>query len=72
MNSQRIAGIAMLVVGVGLWITGMNAKDSVADRWTHFFTGHFTDSTAWYILGGIGLGVFGLVTLLSGRGAKAG
>ena len=73
MNSQRIIGLVILLAGIGLWITGMNARDSAADRWTHFFTGHFTDSTSWYLLGGIALGIFGLVTLLrGGRGSKLG
>jgi hypothetical protein len=68
MNLQRISGIVMLVVGVTLLIIGMNASSSVADRWSNFFTGHFTDTTTWYILGGAILGVIGLIlAVFAGR-----
>ena len=50
----------------------MNASHSVADRWTNTFTGHFTDATTWYILGGGAAGLFGLLLVLSGfRGKNA-
>lgn len=52
MNNQRIVGIVLLVVGVVLLIVGNNASHSVADRWSNFFSGQFTDSTVWYIVGG--------------------
>ena len=41
--------------GLILFIIGMNASDSAADRWSNFFTGHFTDITVWYLVGGGGL-----------------
>ncbi|MEI7766731.1 MAG: DUF3185 family protein [Phycisphaerae bacterium] len=70
MNPQRIGGIVLLVAGVTLLIFGMNASHSAADRWSNFFTGHFTDATTWYILGGVALGVVGLiVTMFAGRKA---
>jgi Protein of unknown function (DUF3185) len=67
MNNQRILGIALLVVGVVLLVIGVNASDSMADRWSNFFTGHYTDTTVWYMVGGIASGVVGLVLLLGGR-----
>jgi hypothetical protein len=69
MNIQRAVGIALLVVGVVLFIVGMNASNSVADRWSNFFTGHFTDATLWYIVGGLTLAVVGLVLAMFGRRA---
>ncbi|MCE9589616.1 MAG: DUF3185 family protein [Planctomycetes bacterium] len=60
MNSQRLAGIVLLVVGIIVLTIGLNASHSAADRWTNFFTGHFTDSTVWYIVGGVVLGLVGL------------
>ena len=67
-NPQRIGGVVLLIAGVVLFIIGMNASDSVADRWTNFFTGHFTDSTVWYLLGGSALAVFGFMSIMfSGR-----
>ena len=66
MIPQRIGGIVLLVVGVILFIVGMNASDSIADRFSDFFTGHFTDATVWYIIGGVALAVLGLVLVMFG------
>jgi len=66
MNNQRLAGILLLVVGVVLLAMGISASDSAADRWSNFFTGHFTDATVWYILGGAVTAIAGLAMLLRG------
>ena len=66
MNTQRIGGIVLLVAGIILFIVGMNASHSAANRWSNFFTGHFTDATMWYILGGIVSAVAGLSLLAFG------
>jgi ABC-type uncharacterized transport system permease subunit len=60
-NNQRTVGVALLVVGVVLLLLGLNASDSAADRWSNFFTGHYTDTTVWYMVVGIGAAVSGLV-----------
>jgi multisubunit Na+/H+ antiporter MnhB subunit len=70
MNTQRIIGIVLLVVGVILFIVGLNASDSFADQLSRTFTGKWTDNTAWYIYGGLGLGVLGLLAATLGRGGK--
>ncbi len=61
MSQQRIIGIVLLVVGLVLLIMGMNASDSIADQVSETFTGRFTDKTTWFIVGGIGLGLLGLL-----------
>jgi uncharacterized membrane protein YiaA len=66
MNSRRFAGLFLLVAGVILFIIGMNASESLADRWSNFFTAHFTDATVWYIIGGVALSAFGLMLVMSG------
>lgn len=66
MNTQRTAGIALLVIGLVLVVVGMNASDSLADQWSNFFTGHYTDTTVWYIVGGIAAAVVGLFLALYG------
>ena len=72
MSKQQLSGIVLMVLGVVLFIFGMNARHSVADRWSNFFTGHFTDATMWYILGGIAAALVGLSLLgLGGRKAAA-
>ena len=71
MSTQGIVGIVALVVGVALLIVGMNASHSVADQVSNTFSGKFTQDTMWYIIGGIGVGVAGLVMLLFGARGRA-
>ena len=67
LNSQRIVGIVLLVIGLVLVVVGLNASDSLADRWSNFFTGHYTDTTVWYLAGGIAAAVVGVILAASGR-----
>lgn len=66
MSMQRIAGIVLLVVGVILFVVGVNASNSFADQWSEFFTGHFTDATTWYMIGGIASAIVGIILLAVG------
>jgi Protein of unknown function (DUF3185) len=70
MSPARIFGIVLLVVGVIVMIVGMNASHSVADQVSNTFTGRFTDATTWYIIGGIGGAVLGLVLTVFGASGK--
>ncbi len=70
MSQQRIFGIVLLVAGIVSLIVGLNASHSTADRLSNTFTGHFTDATTWYIIGGAAAGVIGLLMLLVGRSGK--
>ena len=70
MSNQRIAGIVLLVVGVGVLIFGLNASHSVADRVSNTFTGRFTEATTWYIIGGAVSGLLGLLMVAFGGGRK--
>ena len=65
MNPNRIAGVVLLVVGVALLLIGLNSSHSIADRLSNTFTGHFTDATSWYIVGGIAASLFGLLLTLT-------
>jgi hypothetical protein len=72
MNRQRVGGIVLLVVGLVLIAFGLNASESVADRMSNFFTGHFTERTSWYLVGGGMLAVGGLaLAVFGGPYAKA-
>jgi hypothetical protein len=72
MNNQRAVGMVLVVIGVILFIIGMNATHSVADRWSDFFTGHFTDNTVWYIVGGVAAALSGVgMMTVGGRRAAA-
>ena len=71
MSPQRIIGVVALVVGVILLVLGVNASHSMADSVTNTFTGHFTQATTWYIIGGIAAAIFGLLLVLFGGRGKA-
>ncbi|MEQ8771039.1 MAG: DUF3185 family protein [Phycisphaerales bacterium] len=71
MPLQRIIGIILTIAGVGLLIVGLNAKDSVADRFSNFFTGHFTDSTVLYLIGGAVVALTGLPMIIFGGQKRA-
>jgi hypothetical protein len=61
MAMTRIVGLLLLIVGAVLIIIGIGASNSVADNVSSFFTGHFTKNTSWYIFGGLGVAVVGLL-----------
>jgi hypothetical protein len=71
MGPNRIIGIVLVVVGVALLIVGVNASHSVGDQLSNTFTGKFTSSTMWYILGGIALGVVGILMAALGGSKRA-
>jgi len=64
----RILGIIILVVGVALLVVGLNSSHSVADRVSDTFTGRFTQTTTWYIIGGIAAMIGGAAMLFMGGG----
>ena len=66
MSPQRIVGVALLVTGIVLLIVGLNASHSMVDRMHDTFTGRFTETTTWYIVGGIGVGILGLFMAVFG------
>jgi Protein of unknown function (DUF3185) len=66
MIPQRVAGIVILVVGVVLLVMGLTATDSLADQANRAISGHYTDHTTWYILGGVVLGLIGAGMALMG------
>jgi hypothetical protein len=66
MGPLRILGFALLVLGVGLLVVGLNSSHSVADQVSNTFTGRFTQDTTWYIVTGAVTGVVGLVMAIGG------
>jgi len=72
MSTQRLVGIMLLAAGAILFIIGINASDSIPDRLSNFVTGHFTDATVWYLIGGVASVIGGLaLTTFRGRGLLA-
>ena len=70
MSPQRILGVALFITGISLLVVGLNASHSMADRMHDTFTGRFTETTTWYIVGGIGVGILGLFMVLFGFGGR--
>lgn len=66
----RIAALIMVIVGGVLLILGIMATDSLSDRFSHFFTGQFTDSTVWSIVAGLILVVAGATIMIRACGRK--
>ncbi|MCC9622491.1 DUF3185 family protein [Thalassospira sp. MA62] len=66
MSFGRILGIVALVIGVGLLVTGYNASESAVDQLSETFLGRYTDETVWYLIGGVGATIGGVLLLLFG------
>ena len=70
MPGPRIVGIALLVIGVILAVIGLQATDSFGERLSNTLTGHWSDKTNFYIVGGIAAAIVGaLLTFAGGRNA---
>jgi len=68
MNMTRIFGLVLAVVGIALLVLGINATQSITEQASETFFGRFTDTTTWYILGGIAAMVGGgAMALFGGR-----
>lgn len=63
MNTQRVIGIALIVLGVVLLIVGFNSSESLVDQVSETFTGRFTQTTMRYIIGGAASAVVGVLLL---------
>lgn len=70
MTLKRLVGLALIVGGIIVFIIGLNATDSFSDRFSHFFSGHFTDQTVWYMIGGVTAFIIGIGFLPDG-GSKS-
>jgi uncharacterized membrane protein len=70
MSPQKIVSIVLLVVGVVMLVIGISSSDSFADEVSRTFTGRFTDTTQFYIVGGLVSAIVGLVMLGTGFGGK--
>jgi succinate dehydrogenase/fumarate reductase cytochrome b subunit len=70
MSIQRILGFVLLICGIVLIIVGVNATRSFGNQVSNFFSGHFTNTTMLYIIGGIVAAVAGLVLVLRRFGTR--
>lgn len=52
MSSNQVIGIALLVLGIILLFFGYQSSQAVDDQIFEAFTGRFTESTMWLLIGG--------------------
>jgi len=67
MTMQQIIGIVLLVVGVLLLFFGFQATDTLGEQVHETFTGRFTDTTTWYLIGGAACAIAGLLMIVIKR-----
>jgi hypothetical protein len=61
---NKAIGLGLLAVGIALIAFGISASDSFSSDVSRFFTGHPTDKSMWFLLGGIAAVTVGLVAAL--------
>lgn len=64
MNTNKILGVVLLILGVVLVLFGLNATESPAEEISEAVTGRYTDQTMWYLIGGAVSALVGLVLTL--------
>jgi uncharacterized membrane protein len=70
MGPQRIVSLILVVVGVVMLVIGLASSDSLADQLSRTFTGRFTDTTQFYLVGGLVSTLVGVVLLGVGTRGK--
>jgi hypothetical protein len=53
MSSQRLLGLLILIVGIVIFILGINATHAFNEKIASSIEGHYSNKTTWYILSGI-------------------
>jgi uncharacterized membrane protein len=64
MNTSKMIGIGLLVLGAILLYFGFNATQSVGEEMSEAFTGKYSDETMFYLIGGGVAAVAGLFMVL--------
>jgi uncharacterized membrane protein YidH (DUF202 family) len=55
MNVSRILGTVLILIGIALLVLGIVATQQTGQQVMEEVTGHFSNRTVWYIIGGIAL-----------------
>ena len=59
MNTGRMLGVVVFVLGVTFLIFAHNSSEAPVDQLCNTLTGRYTDSTMWYIFAGAAAVVIG-------------
>lgn len=68
MRANFLLGVGLAVLGVVLFIVGLNATQAPMEQVVETLTGRYTDQTMWYMIAG-GVVFLGGV-ILAARGAR--
>lgn len=64
---NKAVGLVLVVVGAILLYLSYEASQSLASEASEAFTNQPTDSTLWYLIGGVAAVIIGLYALLKGK-----
>ena len=64
MNGNLAVGLVLLVVGLLLLYFGAQGTETITEQVHETFTGRYTDTTMWYLIGGAASAVAGLVVIV--------
>jgi hypothetical protein len=67
MTASKIVGIVALVLGAVLLAFAYQSSNAPLDQISSTLTGRYTDQTMWYLIGGIGIILFGGLLTMFGR-----
>jgi hypothetical protein len=67
-GAGRILGVMIAVAGAVVLWSGLQAKDSLAEKTTHALTGRYTERTTLYLAGGGAAVAGGVLLMLFGGG----
>ena len=67
MNASQMAGIVALVLGAVLLGFAYHSSNAPLDQISSTLTGHYTNQTMWYLLGGIGITLGGGLLAIFGK-----
>jgi hypothetical protein len=67
METKKIVGLVLLVVGAVLLYFGLQASDAPLEQARETLTGDYSDQTMLYLVGGAAAAVGGLALLLYGK-----
>lgn len=66
MNTIRVTGLILTAAGAMLLLFGLISSESIGQVF-EALTGHFTDESMWFLIGGVAAILYGIALYLCGR-----
>lgn len=70
MSLKGALGLVLLLAGIFVFVYGLNASNSLVEQLNNTFFGRFSETTTWYIIGGLAAALAGLLLILTGLRKK--